>query len=310
VSVLRGPWTGWAAPSGETAVTIGVFDGVHRGHRHVLQRLGAVAGGRPTVVATFDPHPLAVLAPEHSPRLLATISQRVRLLEAAGVDVVAILEFTAGLSRMPADEFARRVLKGALGAGVIAVGRSFRFGAGRSGDVASLQRLGEDLGFAVEPIELLGGDEPLSSTAARRALGVGDLAAAEHVLGRRYAIAGTVVSGAGRGATIGVPTANLGLDPAQFIPRRGVYAVYLVLDGERLPAVCNIGVRPTFGGTEDVVEVHILDFDRDIRGTAVEVELVARLRDETRFDGVEELVAQIRRDIDEAAAVHAEVEPA
>lgn len=310
MTVLRGPWTEWAPPSEEMAVTIGVFDGVHLGHRHVLERLEAAAAGRPTVVATFDPHPLAVLAPERSPQLLATISQRVRLLQRAGVDVVAILDFTPELSRMSAEGFARSILSEALGAGVVAVGRSFRFGSGRSGDIAALHEIGEEVGFTVEAVDLLGDDEPLSSTAAREALRAGDLAAAERVLGRRYAIAGTVVSGAGRGASIGVPTANLGLDPAQFIPRRGVYAVYFVLDGERLPAVCNIGVRPTFGGTEDVVEVHVLGFDKEIRGADVEVELVARLRDEQRFDGVDTLVAQIHRDIANAATVLATVKPA
>jgi len=305
VRSLKGDWTAWVPLDGESAVTVGVFDGVHLGHQKTLRTVKHHARGRPTVVVTFDPHPLAVLAPERQPRLLVTLPQRLGLFEASGVDIAAVLEFSTTMAQMSASAFVESILVEKLRAGVVVVGETFSFGARREGNVDFLQELGSNLGFEVEAVPMVGDNRSFSSTAVRDALARGDLAEAEEILGRRYTVSGKVVTGAGRGATIGIPTANLGLAPQQFIPKRGVYAVLVKIGDQRLPAVCNIGIRPTFGGTEDVVEVHVLDFDGDIRDLSIEIELVARLRDEMRFEGVDALVGQINVDIGKARDIFA-----
>ncbi len=301
--VLHGPYSRWEPPATGTAVTVGVFDGVHRGHRATLRRLRARADGRPIVVATFAPHPAAVLAPDRAPRLLTPPAQRLRLFENLGVDIVAILEFNEEMRFMPAESFVDDILVRLLRAEVIVIGSDFRFGHEREGDVDMLERMASASGYVFEAVDLEGGETPISSTAIRTLLTEGRLDEATQLLGRSYSVAGVVVVGDGRGKSIGVPTANLDLDPEQFIPRRGVYAVMAHVAGRSWRGVCNVGVRPTFGGSREIVEVHILDFDDDVYGAVIEVEFLHRIRDEKQFEGVDVLVAQIHRDIAEAAAL-------
>lgn len=305
MKILTGHHTRWETLAEASAVSIGVFDGVHLGHRATLKRLVELAGDLPSVVVTFDPHPAAILAPERAPKMLTTIEQRAELMAPLGIDAVAVLGFDAEVAAMSATAFIDEVLVSALRARMVVVGEGFRFGAGRRGDGALLGQMGLSRGFAVEEVGLAGGTAPYSSTVIRSALAAGRLAEAEGLLGRRFSLAGTIVDGAGRGASIGIPTANLGLAPDQFIPARGVYAVRMHLGPRAVDGVCNVGVRPTFGGEEDVVEVHVLDFDEQIRGMRVEVEFVQWIRPERRFEGVDALVAQIRTDIDAARAIHA-----
>ena len=202
---------------------------------------------------------------------------------------------------MSAADFVRRLVVGALRAEVVVVGQDFRFGHNREGDVALLDELGPMHGYTVEAIPLEGGDHPISSTDIRRHLVAGDLETASRLLGRFYEVEGEVVAGDGRGKSIGVPTANLDLQSRQLVPRHGVYAVMAKVRGAWLPAVANLGVRPTFGGEQEVVEVHLLSFSDDLYGEVVAVQFRSRIRDERKFDGVEELVAQIRTDIGAAS---------
>jgi riboflavin kinase/FMN adenylyltransferase len=291
---------GWPA----AVVTVGNFDGVHRGHQALVKAAvdGAQAAGGVSVVLSFDPHPSRVLSPDRAPEALVTVDQKEELLAGLGVDRLVLLPFTVELSsRTPAD-FAQTVLGRALGARRVVVGTNFRFGRGRSGDVALLKHLGRELGFdvlAVEPVFHEGA--PISSTRIREALARGAVGAARDLLGRPFFVDGDVVHGEGRGRTIGIPTANLALRN-ETLPRPGVYAAtcrILPAGGPRA-AVVNLGRRPTFGGGETTLEAHLLDFDRDLYGASLRVEFRERLRDEKRFDGPEALVRQIRDDIEAA----------
>ncbi len=239
---------GWPAP----VVTVGNFDGVHRGHQALVGAAveGAKAAGGVSVVLTFDPHPSRVLSPDRAPEALVTADQKEELLERLGVDRMALLPFTTELSVLTPPEFAAAVLRHALGARRVVVGTNFRFGRGRSGDVALLRRLGADLGFdvvAVEPVFHEGA--PISSTRIREALARGAVEAARDLLGRPFFVDGEVVRGDGRGRTIGIPTANLALRN-ETLPRPGVYAATarLLPEGGLRAAVVNLGRRPTFGG--------------------------------------------------------------
>lgn len=296
------------ADLGPTVVTIGNFDGVHLGHRAMLARVAEIAAKHacPAGAVTFVPHPAAVLRPGSQPRMLTGLRHKVTLLGGAGMDFVGILPFTAATAARSAESFAEETLFTALRAAAVVVGSNFRFGHGAAGDVALLARLGERRGVEVHGIELAeAGGVAVSSSRIRDALDAGDVAAAAAMLGRPYALDGRVVSGAGRGRTIGVPTANLGVQGRLLIPATGVYAGHLSvgtpdhLDAPR-PAVVNVGVNPTFGGTTLKVEAHVLDADVDLRGRRVYLTFERRLRGERRFAGVDELVAQIRRDIDDA----------
>ena len=301
MKVLRGPFAAWKRPAGPSAVTIGVFDGVHRGHQTVVRRLQAEAEARPTVVLTFARHPAAVLAPESRQQLLSPPDQRLRLLGDLGVDYVAHLEFDEAMRVMEADAFVHEIVVGALDAEIVVVGRDFSFGHGSRGDVPLLERLGRSAGYRVVPVELESEGTAISSTRIRNLLAGGQLTVAARLLGRHFFVEGKVVSGAGRGKSIGVPTANLELHPDQMLPKGGVYAVIMTVDGKPLPGVANVGIRPTFGGDLLVVEVHLFDFGGDLYGSTAAVEFRHRIRDEFKFSGVDELVAQIRRDIDEGA---------
>jgi riboflavin kinase/FMN adenylyltransferase len=290
---------GWHRP----AVTVGNFDGVHRGHQALVEAAVAeAAADRGTPVAlTFDPHPSRVLSPDRAPEALMTVAQKAEVLTAFGVERLAVLPFTRELSRRSPEEFARLVLHRALAARVVVVGADFRFGHQRKGDLTTLRSLGAELGFRVREVERVSHDgAPVSSSRIREALARGAVEGARALLGRRFFVDGSVVAGAGRGRALGVPTANLALDN-QTLPGGGVYAGFgRVLDqapDPPLPAVVNVGRRPTFGGGDTVVEAHLLDFGGDLYGRRLRIEFEARLREERAFTGPAELAAQIERDI-------------
>jgi riboflavin kinase/FMN adenylyltransferase len=272
--------------AGERAVALGSFDGVHRGHRRVIA--AARAAGGTTTVVTFWPHPRLVLG--NRVELLATIERRLELLAETGVDEVLVVEFTAEVARLEPDEFAESLLR-RIGAGVIAVGANFRFGRGAAGTSETLAALG----FDVRPVPLLDG---VSSTLIRQRLQAGDVVEAARLLGRPAEVEGTVVLGDQRGGTLGFPTANLNVPPELLVPGYGIYAGAAL--GHR--AAISIGVNPHYGGSERRIEPYLLDFDGDLYGRRLVVELWQRLRDERAFASEDELVAQIARDVEQTRA--------
>lgn len=293
----------WPSP----AVAVGNFDGVHRGHQAlVAAALDEARARRGTAaVLTFDPHPARVLQPERAPRALMTLDQKAEALAAAGVDHVAVLEFTLGLAARTAAEFAREVLVGSLGAHTIVVGANFRFGRARAGDVAALIALGTELGFSVYVVPpVLHGGRPVSSTRVRDAVEAGEMGEAAALLGRPYQVDGSIVRGDGRGRTLGFPTANMDV-LNETLPGRGVYACWSSVEGvaERVPAAVNVGLRPTFGGRETTVEAHLLDFSGDLYGRRIRLSFAERLRGEVKFAGPDALRAQIEADVARARSV-------
>jgi riboflavin kinase/FMN adenylyltransferase len=303
VKVLRGDPATWETPPEGSVLTIGVYDGVHRGHRRVLEGVVARAGemGARAVVLTFDPHPLALIAPQRAPRLLTTLEQRLELFGQLGLELTAVLTFNDATRNLGPEAFVEQVLVGALAARLVVVGEDFRFGRDRAGDVEVLGELGERHGFAVEPVSLVEvGGEALSSTAIRRAIAAGDVEEAARALGRCPTLRGIVVPGDARGKELGFPTANLEVSPDGVIPARGIYAGRARVGEEDHPAAISVGVRPTFAdGETEVVEAYLLDFEADLYGREVDIALCERLRDEQRFDSVEKLVEQMHRDVEE-----------
>jgi len=293
---------GWPEP----AVTVGNFDGVHRGHQSLVAVAVAEARARAgtSVALTFDPHPSRVLSPDRAPASLMTLDQKADALAGLGLERLAVLPFTFELSRESAADFARRVLRDALGARVVVVGEGFRFGRGREGDLALLARLGSGLGFEVRGSHpVLHDGAPISSTRIREALARGAVAAAREMLGRPFFVDGPVVRGDGRGRTIGLPTANVAV-VNETLPARGVYAArWRVLGApEEAPqewgrTVVNIGHRPTFGGGGLAVEAHLVDFEGDLYGRTLRIAFAERLREERAFDGAPALLRQVREDI-------------
>jgi riboflavin kinase/FMN adenylyltransferase len=305
---------------GPTVVTVGMFDGVHRGHRALLDRVAAEAAARsvPATAVTFDRHPLAVLRPGSEPPLLTTLDRKVELLGRAGMAVVLVLEFTRELSEVTAEAFAAEMLFDRLAARAVVVGENFRFGHKAAGDPALLAELGRPRGIEVIAVPLRAdGDQPVSSTRIRAELAEGDVAAAAALLGRPYGVEGVVVVGDRRGGPVlGIPTANLAPPAGIALPADGVYAGHLsdqadpegsgepqggapVNQGIARPAAISVGTNPQFG-TERRVEAHVLDFDGDLYDHRVSVSFHARLRDQAVFAGTDELVAQMRADIDQA----------
>ena len=290
---------------GPSVVTVGVFDGVHRGHRAVVAEVLRRARERAAaaVVVTFDPHPLTVVRPDDAPRSLAPLDLRLELLDALGVDGVLVLPFTTEVSRWSPEEFVGRVLVGALHAVEVVVGEDFRFGHRAAGDVARLVELGAMRGFTVDGVDLAGdGTARWSSTRVRDLLDQGDVDAVAEVLARPYLVRGPVVRGDQRGREIGYPTANLALDPVTAVPADGVYAGWLLrADGTRLPAAISVGTNPTFDGIQRRVEAYVLDRDDlELYGETVSVEFTHRLRGQVRFDSVPALVEQMALDVDQA----------
>jgi riboflavin kinase / FMN adenylyltransferase len=288
------------APS---VVTIGNFDGVHRGHQVLLRRAVDAArerGVRPVAV-TFHPHPAAVLRPGAEPPALQSIDDRIHHLLGTGIDLVLVLRFDERLASLGPHVFVEQVLVDRLQAVQVIVGSNFRFGHRASGNVVTLNDAGATYGFRTEAVSLLDLDGvPLSSSNIREHLDAGDVAWANRALGRPFSLVGEVVPGDGRGRTIGVPTANLRVLDGALVPANGVYAGHAELEGARHPCVTNVGIRPTFDGERRTVEVHLLDAHVELYGRQLRATFEHRLRDERRFGDVDELVAQIRADIDAA----------
>jgi len=285
-----------------SAVALGVFDGVHLGHRVILG--AAVAHARATgstaLACTFEPHPFEVLQPDRAPQLITTLDERLELVAACGVDGTVVLDFTRELAAVEPEAFVKDVLVDRLAARQVVVGFNHRFGRGARGDADLLRDLGGRLGFSVDVVEPLMVDgAPVSSTAIRAALGRGDLEAAARMLGRPYTLPGKVVAGAGRGRTLGFPTANIAPErPVLVAP--GVYACTTEVAGQRQRAVVNVGVRPTFGEDTLAVEAYLLDFSGDLYGQTLRLVFVSRVREERRFPSVDALRAQIAADVETA----------
>jgi riboflavin kinase/FMN adenylyltransferase len=296
---------GWDAITRDdrSVLTVGTFDGVHRGHQAILRFLRARAAERDglATVVSFDPHPRTVVHDADVP-LLTTVAERGDLLAAHGVDRFVVLPFTANFARLGPVAYVEDILVRRIGLQAIAVGYDHRFGRRREGDRALLERLGRAHDFAVDVIPAQEDEaEVISSSAVRDALDGGDVRRAARLLGRPYRLAGTVGRGEQRGRTLGFPTANLELpDARKLVPQRGVYAVRVHLPaahgGGTAPGMLNIGRRPTFGGMDVTVEVHLIDFDGDLYDARLEVAFVQRLRDEQRFDGPDALAAQLSAD--------------
>jgi riboflavin kinase / FMN adenylyltransferase len=311
-------WRGLAdvpAGWGACVATVGVFDGVHRGHQLIVRTAldAAHAAGLPVVVVTFDPHPDEVVRPGTHPPLLCTVRRRAQLLAELGVDAVCVLPFSYEFSQLGPDEFVRQMLSDRLHATRVVVGENFRFGHRAAGDVALLAQLGEKYDFTAVGVPLLvSGGVTISSSYIRERLADGDVAAAASALGRPHRVEGVVVRGHQRGRALGFPTANLETPPHTAIPADGVYAGWLsslALDGsqvERWPAAISIGTNPTFDGAEQTVEAYALDRDDlDLYGLHVATDFTALLRPTLKFSSVDDLVAQIRQDVDEARRITA-----
>ena len=294
------------ADSAPSVVAIGVFDGVHEGHRTILGRVVEAAREREAraVVVTFDPHPAKVVG-RPVPATLSNLHRRAQLFAECGIDCMFVLQFTREISEWPPEEFARVLLAQTLHAVHVVVGENFRFGHKQAGDVEVLATLGADLGFSVDAVPLLtGAAEPVSSTWIRGRIAEGDVSAAGEGLGRLYAVEGPVVRGDGRGRGLGYPTANVEVGEDMAVPGDGVYAGWLVrADRTRLPAAISVGTNPTFDGVERRVEAYALDVDIDLYGEHVQVEFADRLRGMVRFDSVDELVEQMARDVIDARNV-------
>lgn len=294
-----------ASPRG-TVVVPGNHDGVHVGHQALLARARSLAADRglDVVALTFDPHPMATVAPERAPIPLTTIARRTELLLAAGADRVDVARFDATYAAQSAEAWITNELAGRLGSRAVVVGADFRFGKGRGGDLEGLRAMGAARGIEVDAlgeVTLPGTRERVSSTAVRIALAAGDVAHAAALLTRPHSVDGTVVEGHKRGRTIGFPTANLAPD-AVLLPKDGVYAARARIEGRWIDGVVNLGTRPTFAAGRSL-EAHLFDFTGDLYGARLRLAFVARIRDEKKFDGVEALVRQIRLDADEARAI-------
>jgi riboflavin kinase / FMN adenylyltransferase len=292
---------------GRSVVTIGVFDGVHVGHRAIVARAVADAAelGASSVVVTFDPHPASVVRPDAAPLLLGDVGQRVDLLASLGVDAVLVLPFDHEMSLLSAEDFVQSVLVDRLRVRRVVVGENFRFGHRASGDVSLLRRLGAADDFDVDGVDLVGGaDDAVSSTFVRGLIASGDVAAAARALARPYGMTGVVVRGDARGRELGYPTANLAVPIGVAVPADGVYAGWLVrADGSRWPAAISVGTNPTFDVVDRRVEAYALDADFDLYDERITIEFAERLRGMQKFDTVEELVAQMRRDVEAVRTV-------
>lgn len=302
MEILRGADARPAEPA-PTVVTVGMFDGVHRGHamlfQHVIRTASELAAR--SAVVTFDPHPLEVLAPDKAPCVLTPLDRRLQLFERVGLDVALVLRFDQKLASLNPAQFTRAALVEDLHVRKVIVGEDFRFGHGRAGDINTLRELGKTFGFEAEAIGLLGnGSAKISSTEIRRLVAEGSVEDAAQLLGRPYRLSGTVVPGQGVGRELhGLSTANLSPHPKACLPGLGVYAGWWVSDVERRPGVINVGKErgPQLAtAAHVVVEIHIFDFDRDITGSSAEIEFTSFLRPEVRFAGNDQLAAQIRDD--------------
>jgi riboflavin kinase/FMN adenylyltransferase len=301
-------------PGGPSVVTVGFFDGVHLGHREVIRRTVDAAEERDarSVAVTFDRHPREILTPGDEPRLLTTVERKASLIEACGIDVLLVLEFTEEFSHISAEDFVRDVLVGGLHAVHARVGADFTFGHRAAGTVWTLGEVGGPLGMTADEVSLFAiEDRVVSSSSIREALARGDLAWPRTALGRRYVVDGEVVAGAGRGKGLGYPTANLRTWPRLLLPGQGIYAGVAELgEWSRYVAAIDVGMNPTFGTEPLHVEAFLLDFpDGELRGNALTVEFWERLRDEVKFDSVDELVAAIADDVERTRRAVPTIDP-
>ncbi len=312
-------WRGVAATPadlGRTVVTVGMYDGVHRGHQQLIGTAVARARalGRPCVLVTFDPHPSEVVRPGSHPAILTSLDRKAELVAGLGVDGMCVVPFTAAFSRLTPEEFAHGVLVEDLHAAAVVVGENFNYGHKAAGNVATLTQEGRRFGFAVEGIPLAGdssadGEVTISSTYIRACVAAGDMESAARALGRPHRVDGVVVRGDRRGRELGYPTANVESPPYTAIPADGVYAGALVTrdpSGATLdsaPAAISVGTNPTFQGSRRTVEAHVLDFSGDLYGEHVGVEFVSRLRPMTSFPDVDALVAAMAHDVADTRAV-------
>ena len=292
------------APDKETVLTVGVFDGVHQGHRHLLRRLVERAGtDYIPAVLTFNNHPVTVLRPGTDVAYITSTEERVRLIKEQGIDLVVPLDFTAELSQVTAADFTETLVKSLRMKGLVA-GPDSALGKDRQGDIDFLKQTGAELGFWVDVVEPLMMDGGLvKSRRIRSGLEDGDVATCARLLGRKYGFEGLVVGGDQRGTEMGFPTANLQTAPKTTLPGDGVYATWITIDGERRSSATSIGIRPHFGLSERLVEVFVLDFTADLYGQRLNLEFVHKLRDQQTFGSLEELIGQIDVDVASARAI-------
>jgi len=287
-------------------LTLGNFDGVHLGHQRIFQRVREKAReiGGESIAYTFEPHPVQMLKPERAPFLLLPMDERLRLIGELGIDVVICAPFTPEFANQTAEEFVRDILHAQIGAREVFVGQNTTFGRGREGSVLLLKEMGKRFDFAVEGVEAVQVEGVIvSSSRIRRLIREGDMHGAAKLLGRHHLLVGQVIHGHGRGSKkLGFPTANLKTAEVLF-PKPGIYAVWALYEGRRYLAVANLGWNPTFQDRKFSIEVHILDFQKDLYGQNLRVEFVERLRDEVTFHGPEELVVQIKKDVEQAKKV-------
>lgn len=282
-----------------SVVTLGNFDGIHLGHQELIRMIirRAQETGTLSVVVTFRPHPLKILAPEKCPPLISIYEEKIRLIEQLGVDVLVKIPFSLDFSAMTSRDFAQKILRDLLHAREIFVGYNYRFGKGREGNVQTLRQYGEEFGFTVNEVGQISLDgEEVSSSRVRTLLSSGEVEHAGRLLGRPYAITGVVVKGDGRGKTIGYPTANIAAKH-EIVPANGVYAVRVLVRERLYDGIVNIGVRPTFGSDRRTIEAHIFDFDEDIYGEEMTVSFYGKIREEMKFSSAAELRERIAEDI-------------
>ncbi len=286
-----------------TVLTLGVFDGLHLGHQRIMQTVverAKIVGAVPTAI-TFDPHPRSVLHPESAPPMLQTLDQRLANFEVLGIEQAIVVAFDHEFASQPAEDFLRNIVHERLQAREVYLGEGFAFGKGRGGNIELLRKMSGELGFTadeVDEVQLRG--TRISSSAIRRLLADGRVNAARSMLGRPYGLEGTVIRGNRRGHTIGFPTANL-KPRNRVIPRFGVYATATLIDGHWRKSITNIGVRPTFESDSDPsIETYVFDFEGDLYGDVLRVRFLHRIRDERKFNGIDELKAQIMRDTERA----------
>lgn len=283
-----------------SAITIGNFDGVHKGHieifRHLKNRSRTL--DLPAVVVTFEPHPLKVLSPGTSPPMITTFDQKASLIAGAGIDCLAVASFTPQFAQMKADDFVRDILCDSLGMRHMVIGHDYAFGRGREGNYKTLEKIGAERGFTFEDMNPIGEEGIVfSSSLVRRMVADGDVESASRILGRYHTISGSVVHGREIGQTIGFPTANIST-PNELIPADGVYAVMVSLEGQLVKGACNIGLNPTFDGGTHTIEVYLLDFSDRIYGREISVSFIQRLRDVRKFPDASALMLAIRQDVE------------
>jgi riboflavin kinase/FMN adenylyltransferase len=295
----------------DSVLTVGVFDGVHRGHRDLISRLVSEASdtARSAGVVTFRNHPASVLKADFEPRYLTGLDERLRLIGALGTDLIAPVTFDSDLTSLKPREFIERLQRHLRMRGLV-VGPDFALGHRREGDLVKLRALGEEMGFSLTTVDVMLDDgRPIRSTAIRAALADGDVDTAATFLGRTFALDGVVVKGAGRGRVLGFPTANLEVPPRMVVPGDGIYATWALLGDRRLMAATSIGTRPTFDEKERTVEAFILDYQGELYDQKVRLEFVRRLRDEIKYDTAEALQEQIQKDVDQTRSILRAIRP-